>query len=133
MRFAKFVFIGAAVWGVVVLTPFYWLVDLTGRHYSPPVDYPQFFYGFFSVAMAWQIAFFVIGSDPVRFRPLMIPGILEKLGHTATVATLYSRGRVSAVDAQAALPDLVLAIAFIAAWFATRGAARGDTSRTPHS
>jgi hypothetical protein len=41
MRFATDVFIGAGIWGVVVLTPFYWLVDLTGRHYSPPVDYPQ--------------------------------------------------------------------------------------------
>jgi hypothetical protein len=125
MRFAKYVFIGAGIWGIVVLTPFYWLVDLTGRHYNAPIDYPQFFYGFFSVAMAWQIAFFVIGSDPARFRPMMIPGIIEKLGHTATVVTLYSRGRVAAADAQAALPDLLLAILFIAAWLAT---GRGATS-----
>jgi hypothetical protein len=134
MRFAKYVFIGAGIWGVAVLTPFYWLVDLSGRHYNAPIDYPQFFYGFFSVAMAWQIAFFVIGFDPARFRPMMIPGIIEKLGHTATVLTLYSRGRVSVADAQAALPDLVLAAAFIAAWLATgRAAASSERARGRHS
>ena len=53
---------------VTVLTPLYFLVDLTGRQYAPPTAYPQFFYGFLSVAMAWQIAFLVIGTSPVRFR-----------------------------------------------------------------
>ena len=72
MKFAKIVFIAAGVWGITVLTPLYFLVDVTGRHYAPPTTYPQFFYGFFSVAMAWQIAFLIIGSNPGRFRPLMI-------------------------------------------------------------
>jgi cytochrome b len=75
MRFARFVFTIAGIWGIVVLTPLYWLVDITGRIYAPPADYPHFFYGFLSVAMAWQLAFLVIGSDPARFRPLMIPSI----------------------------------------------------------
>ena len=54
MRLAEIVFTGAGVWGIVALTPLYWLVDLTGRQYSPPTDHPHFFYGFLSVAMAWQ-------------------------------------------------------------------------------
>lgn len=73
MRLAEVVFTGAGVWGIAVLTPLYWLVDVTGRQYSPPADHPQFFYGFLSVAMAWQLAFFVIGSSPARFRPLIDP------------------------------------------------------------
>ena len=40
--------------------------------------------------MAWQIASLVIARNPVRYRPLMIPGIVEKLGHVAGVAVLYS-------------------------------------------
>ena len=124
VRFAKVVFIGAGVWGIVVLTPLYWLVDLTGREYSPPADYPHFFYGFLSVAMAWQIAFLVIGSNPLRFWPLMIPSVIEKLGHVATVATLYSQARVSTVDAQGALPDLLLGILFIVALAKTRASDR---------
>jgi hypothetical protein len=55
------VFVGAGIWGIVVLTPFYWLVDLAGRRYAPPTASPQFFYGFFAVALAWQLAFLVIG------------------------------------------------------------------------
>ena len=115
MKFAKIVFTVAGVWGIVVLTPLYWLVDVTGRSYSPPTDYPQFFYGFLSVAMAWQIAFVVIGSNPARFWPLMFPSVIEKLGHVTTVAVLYQQARIPVVDAQAALPDLVLGVLFIIA------------------
>lgn len=120
MRFARAVFILAGVWGIVVLTPLYFLVDVTGRAYAAPVDYPQFFYGFLSVAMAWQFAFLVIGSSPARFRPLMIPGIIEKLGHVAGVAVLYGQGRLSTADAAAAGPDLLLAVLFIASFAVTR-------------
>jgi len=93
---------------------------VTGRHYPPPTSYPQFFYGFMSVAMAWQIAFLVIGSNPSRFRPLMIPGMLEKLGHVAGVVVLYWQARISATDAQAAVPDFALAILMMLAFVKTR-------------
>jgi hypothetical protein len=119
MTFARVVFLVAGVWGIVVLTPLYFLVDLTGRQYAPPADYPHFFYGFLSVAMAWQIAFVVIGSSPSRFRPLMIPSILEKLGHVAGVAVLYGQGRISLADATAAGPDLLLGILLIVAFAMT--------------
>jgi hypothetical protein len=49
----------------------------------------------------------------------MHPGILEKLGHVTTVAVLYGQSRVSATDAQAAVPDLLLGILFIAAFAKT--------------
>jgi hypothetical protein len=123
MRFARYTFIGAGIWGIAVLTPLYWLVDITGRSYSAPTDYPHFFYGFLSVAMAWQAAFLVIGSNPARYRPLMLPGILEKLGHVGGVAVLYGNGRIPVLDAQAAIPDLLLAILFIVAFVKTRGSA----------
>jgi hypothetical protein len=120
MQFAKFVFIAAGVWGIVVLTPLYFLFDVTGRQYPPPSEYPQFFYGFLAVTMAWQIAFFVIGSNPVRFRWLMIPGIVEKLVYVLTLAVLRNQGRISALDAAAAWPDLVLGVFFIVAFVKTR-------------
>src|SRR3954470_24906473 len=116
MRFARNVFVGAGIWGIVVLIPFYWLVDVTGRSYAPPTEYPYFFYGFLSVALAWQIAFLVIGSNPARFRPFMIPGIIEKLGYVGTLAVLRWNGRISALDAQAAVPDFLLAVLFIVAY-----------------
>jgi hypothetical protein len=135
MRFAKIVFITAGVWGIVVLTPLYALLDLTGREYAPPTSYPQFFYGFLSVAMAWQIAFLVIGSSPARFRPLMIPAIVEKLGYVATVAVLRGQARISAADALVIWPDLVLGLFFIAAfaktpaWTGAAGGTAGTRAR----
>jgi hypothetical protein len=119
MKFARMAFLVAGVWGIVVLTPLYFLVDLTGRQYAAPADYPHFFYGFLSVAMAWQIAFLVIGSSPSRFRPLMIPSIVEKLGHVAGVAVLYDQGRLPVADATAAAPDLLIAALFIMAFAMT--------------
>jgi hypothetical protein len=126
MRFARFAFIAAGLWGIVVLTPLYWLFDLTGRSYSPPTDYPHFFYGFLSVAIAWQVAFLVIGSNPERYRPVMIPALLEKLGHVGGVAMLYGKARISVTDAQAAVPDLLLAILFMVAFAKTRAPGRHD-------
>ena len=120
MKLARIVFVIAGLWGIVVLTPFYWLVDMTGRHYAPPADYPQFFYGFFAVALAWQIAFLIIGSNPLRFRAMMIPAIIEKLGFVTTLLVLYGQARVSAIDAQAAVPDGLLGLLFIAAYVKTR-------------
>jgi len=119
MTFARVAFLIAGVWGIVVLTPLYFLVDLTGRQYAAPADYPQFFYGFLSVAMAWQIAFLVIGSSPARFKPLMIPSIVEKFGHVMGVAMLYGQGRLSVADATAAGPDLLLGVLFVLAFVMT--------------
>jgi len=120
MSFARVVFIGAGIWGIVVLTPFYWLLDVTGRQYPAPTQYRQFFYGFFSVALAWQIAFLIIGTNPIRFRPLMIPSMLEKFGWVATLAALRARGLISAADALLAIPDLSLGLLFTVAFVKTR-------------
>ena len=120
MTFAKYTFIGAGIWGLAVLLPFYALVDITGRQYAPPIDYPQFFWGFFAVAIAWQVAFLMIGSDPARFRPLMILAILEKLGFVATLTVLFAAGRLSFLDFQPALPDGILGLLFVAAFAATK-------------
>jgi cytochrome b len=120
VRFARIVFVVAGIWGIVVLTPFYWLVDVTGRRYDPPATYPHFFYGFFAVALAWQVAFLVIGSNPARFRTFMIPAMLEKLGYVATLAALYGQRRIAPVDALAAVPDGLLGLLFILAFVKTR-------------
>jgi protein tyrosine phosphatase (PTP) superfamily phosphohydrolase (DUF442 family) len=120
MKFAKYVFIGAGVWGILVLTPLFFLVDITGRSYPPPTDYPHFFYGFLAVGMAWQIAFLVIGSNPARFRPLIIPGFIEKAGYIIATAVLHGQGRISAADAGTAIPDTLLLVLFVVAFVKTR-------------
>jgi hypothetical protein len=120
VKFAKFVFIGAGIWGLSVLTPLYWLVDISGRHYAVPHDYPAFFYGFVAVALAWQIAFLVIGTDPVRFRPFMVLAMIEKFSYVSTLVVLYAQSRIPSIDFQPAIPDGLIGLLFIAAFWATR-------------
>lgn len=116
MKFAKVVFLFAGVWGIALVTPLYFLFDFIGRHHASPITYPQFFYGFLSVTMAWQFAFLVIGSDPARFRLMMIPSVVEKLLFVLSMAVLYVEGRLPAADAIIAAPDAVLGVLFMIAF-----------------
>jgi len=119
MKFAKYVFIAAGVWGIAVLTPLFFLVDITGRPYPAPSDYPHFYYGFLAVALAWQFAFLLIGSDPVRYRLMMIPAFIEKAGYVAVAMLLYNQGRISLDEAGTAIPDSLLLILFVVAFLKT--------------
>ena len=122
MKFARVVFLIAGVWGIAVLTPLYWLRDVTGRAYAVPTESPQFFYGFFAVALTWQLAFLAIAWNPIRLRPFMILGVIEKISYVITLAVLYQQGRIAGDDAMAAIPDLVLGVLFMAAFVKTRTA-----------
>jgi hypothetical protein len=119
MKFAKVVFLVAAVWGVLVLTPLYFMFDLIGQKDPPPITHPAFYYGFISVGLAFQIAFFVIGRDPVRRRPMMIPSVLEKFGYGATLLVLYLQNRLHPQDLALGGVDLLFGILFLAAFFKT--------------
>lgn len=119
MTFARFVFALAGIWGIAVLTPFYWLVDITGRRYDVPNQYPHFFYGFFGVALVWQLAFLLIAWNPLRYRPFMLVAACEKLAYIVTLVVLYAQHRIDAVDTQAAWPDGLLGVLFVIAFMRT--------------
>ena len=120
MRFAKIVFKVAGIWGFLVLTPLYFLFDAIGRNDPPPITHPGFFYGFVGVALAWQVAFIIIATDPARFRPLMIPSILEKVSWGGAVIVLVSQGRMHKSDLVFAGADLLLGVLFLISYFETR-------------
>jgi len=120
MRFAKIVFWIAAIWGVLVITPLYFMFDLIGRNDPPPITHPGFFYGFAGAALAWQIAFFFIAKDPLRHRPLMIPSMLEKFGYGAAVVILVLQGRMHSSDLVFGAVDLLLGLLFVVAYLKTR-------------
>jgi hypothetical protein len=120
MKFAKIIFLVAAVWGVLLLTPLYFIFDMIGVQDPPPITHPAFFYGFAGLGLAWQVAFFIIARDPVRFRPMMIPSILEKIGYGAAVVVLYAQGRMHPQDLAFGCVDLLLAVLFAVAFVQTR-------------
>src|SRR5260370_37985713 len=98
MKFAKIVFWIAGICGLLTITPLYFIFNLIGKNDPPPITHPAFFYGFAGVALAWQIAFIFIARDPVRFRPLMIPAILEKLVYSIPVIVLVLQKRTNYDD-----------------------------------
>jgi hypothetical protein len=121
MKFAKIVFWMAGIWGLLVLTPLYFVFDMIGRNDPPPITHPGFYYGFVCVALAFQVAFIVIARDPVRLRPMMIPAMLEKFGYGATFVVLYLQNRLHPQDLGLGGVDVVFGVLFLIAYFKTGG------------
>ena len=119
MKFAKVVFWVAAIWGFLVLTPLFFIFDLIGRNDPPPITHPGFYYGFATVALTFQIVFLVIARDPLRFRPMMVPAVIEKFGYAITVTVLYLQHRMHAGDLMFVGTDLLLGLLFLAAFVKT--------------
>ena len=124
-RFARRVFIGAGIYGLIGVLPLFFMEQRFVELFPPELTHPEFFYGFAGVALAWQVAFLVIGSDPARFRPLMLPAVIEKVTYGAAVLWLVIEGRTPLPMVGTAIIDLVLAILFTASFFRTRVSSSG--------
>jgi len=121
MRFAKVVFLIAGIYGVLVLAPQYFLEAKTGHDYPPPVTHPEYYYGFIGAGVAWQVLFLVLSTDPVRYRLMMIPSMLEKISFVVPALLLYTQQRIPAVILGASLIDLLLGVLFLIAFIKTGG------------
>jgi hypothetical protein len=120
MSFARIAFRFAGIYGLLVLVPMYLLEDKTGRDFPPPITHPEYYYGFVGLGVAWQVLFILLSVDPIRYRLMMIPSILEKLVFVVPVIVLIWQHRVSSFIVGAALIDLCLAVLFLAAYMKTR-------------
>jgi hypothetical protein len=117
MRFARWVFLLAGLYGLAVMAPQYFMEAQVGRDYPPAITHPEYFYGFIGVGVAWQVAFLIIARDPARFRLIMIPGILEKLSFGLAGHFLAHHGLAPAVIGWFSLVDLALAALFAVAYY----------------
>src|SRR5215212_9557915 len=112
MNFARRLFLIAGIYGLVVLVPQYFLEDKTGRDYPPAITHPEYYYGFIGVALAWQVLFLILARDPVRYRPMMIPTILEKAGFGIAAVALFIFNRLGPTMLAAGIIDLILGALF---------------------
>ena len=119
-RFARRVFTGAGVYGLVVLLPQYFLATRIGHDTPPAITHLEYFYGFTGVAVAWQFVFLMIGRDPERYAPIMLPAVLEKLAFGVPAIILYAQGRLPGSVLVFGLLDLTLGALFLASWRAIR-------------
>ena len=118
MKFARWVFWIAAAYGLIALLPLFFQTH-TGATTSAdqrPITDLEFYYGFLGVALAWQFAFFMIGYDPLRFRPMMLPCLIEKFSFTLVTTVLYLQHRTPLALFLAGLIDCLIGILFIIAW-----------------
>jgi hypothetical protein len=114
----RWLFRGAAIYGLIILLPLY----LAEKAVAAPeglLQHAEYYYGFVGAAVSWQLIYWTIGGDPVRFRPLMALAVIAKLSFWVPTFLLWLVGRTPTTTFALACPDLVLAIAFFAAWRAT--------------
>jgi hypothetical protein len=94
MRFAKRIYRVAGIAGLFLVVPAYFLEGWTATINPPAVEHAEFYYGFVSVVMVWQLVYILIGTDPLRFRPVMLLAAAAKGSFVATLLTLFSLGRI---------------------------------------
>jgi len=122
MKFARIVFLIAGVYGLIVMLPQYSLETRIGIDTPPPITHPEFFYGFIGVTTAWQIIFLVISKDPVRYRPMMLVSVLEKISFVIPAIFLFQQNRMALFMLAPAGAALVLGVLFVIAFVKTRAA-----------
>ncbi len=119
MTFAKRVFLVAGIYGLLALLPLYFLEERTGQDFPPPIAHPEYYYGFIGVAVAWQILFLLLARDPLRYRIMMIPAVLEKAGYGIAVVVLFLMERVSSFVLTFGVVDLIFGSLFVVAYVKT--------------
>jgi hypothetical protein len=128
MKLARWIFGIAGVYGILVIAPLYFMEARIGRDTPPAITHPEYFYGFVGITLVYQIIFLVIAREPVRYRPLMLVSVLEKLAWGIAAIVLFQAQRVSGMTLGFGGIDLLFAALFVVAFFLTaRGAiaARG--------
>jgi hypothetical protein len=114
MQSAKWIFRIAGTYGVVVLVPMYFLENM----FTDSV-HPEFYYGFLGVGLAWQVLFFTLAADPVRYRPMMVPAILEKLSYGVATFWLFFAGRAASSVVLSGSVDWLFVLLFVWAYVQT--------------
>jgi hypothetical protein len=111
-RFSRIVFLFAGIYGLIVLLPGFLGEKMLAEKMPPAVTHPEFYYGFFGVGIAWQVAFMIISRNPQRFRAIIPAAILEKLTYCVACAVLLALGRIQPIIALGGVGDFILGTLF---------------------
>jgi hypothetical protein len=122
VSFARGVFRIAGLYGIIILSP----MLLLERQMAPGAIHPVFFYAWVSTGLAWQILFIVLSMNPVRYRPMILVCVLQKMTAVIAIPWLYGMRRVGGMWLGAAASDLVFAVLFLSAYRAMRTLTKTD-------
>lgn len=119
MKVARWIFGIAGVYGMLVMTPLYFMEAQIAKTDPPAITHVEYFYGFIGITLAWQFVFLTISRNPVRYRPLMLVSVLEKLAWGIPVFVLYMQQRLKASALVFGCIDLLLGALFVLAFLRT--------------
>jgi hypothetical protein len=123
MKFSRWLFVVAVIYGLVALLPMYFQESMLANTQPPAITHAEYYYGFIGVALAWQLAFALIATDPSRYRPMIIPAALEKIAFGTAAAALYLQHRLAPLMLAAGCVDLLFAGLFLLVWWQLRTSA----------
>lgn len=118
IRTARRIFRIAAIYGAIVLLPMYFAAPLMAKA-GRPVTHLELLYGFVGAALCFQLLYWVIGGDPVRYRPLMPLTLLAKASFGIACAILFALGLLDGFAFTLSSIDLLIGLAFLYAWRVT--------------
>jgi hypothetical protein len=116
MQFARRVFLAAGIYGLLVVTPMYFLESRIGEQQPPPITHVEYFYGFVGLALVWQLVFLLIARHPIKYRTLMLFAVLEKASFGLAVPILFAMGRAQLPILIGSTIDLVWLVLFAIAY-----------------
>jgi hypothetical protein len=116
VKFARRVYTVAAVYGVMSLVPGFFTVSRFETLFPPILTHPEFYYGFYGLALVWQFAFFVIARDPARLVTMMPVTVLEKAAWAITVTSMVATDRTARAMLITGGIDAVLGVFFTIAY-----------------
>ncbi len=123
MKFARIVFLVAALYGMFVTLPLFFMEDKFNIEYPPVITHPEYYYSFAGIVMVCQFLFLAVAIYPSGLRAFMLFGVFEKLSLLPAFIILFPQGRFPTHWILLFIIDLTLGILFLASYFASRPAA----------
>jgi hypothetical protein len=127
VNFSRMVFLVAGVFGLLLLVPLAYSAIVDSQTFLPALGGGGlFFLDFVLQYLFWQVLYLVLATDPVRYRPMMIPAFFSQVIGVLNPQWLYLYGFRYWIPV--AVVEAALAILFVVAYFTTgrtrsRGAA----------
>lgn len=120
MKFSRWVFIIAGVYGIIVVAPLYFSEYQIGLDYPPAITHPEYYYGFLGVVFAFQILFLIIAINPIKYRMIIIAAVIEKFSYAMAVFFLFYQQRIHTMLLSSGIIDFILGILFIISFFKSK-------------
>jgi hypothetical protein len=116
MRLSRWVFAIAGTFGVILILPFAYTTVVSGELSLPDGSGAGLFLiGSFLQHIVWQIVYFIIATDPHRFRPMMVPAIFSMGISGFSSIWIYAYGIRMGVPV--GVVSVLMALTFIVAYW----------------